>query len=93
MGWVTYRRATEEDKEILNTRLRAFCERHGIELGYSGLSDDPDNDYREPLEAAIHWAEESPERMQLLRNVWRRAVKEPRADIGIAWGYIGRQSE
>jgi len=89
MAWSVIRRATEEDRELLEERAEAFCQRHDIpvEARDSAIQEadwfvEPRNDDDEGQRIE----------RQYLKRLWlrvvRRALNHPWAD-GIAWDTVG----
>lgn len=94
MAWVTIRKATEEDYDILEERAGQFLERHGLERTewhttyvdavecHICVSNNPFYDYGTATREGIMY----------LRCLWhrivRRALNHPWAE-GIAWDCVG----
>jgi len=98
MGWMTIRRATNEDVEALNKAAEKFVEKHGLTDSRLWSKDDLADGYYIAVENFFDfdnrpggdnaWARE--------RKLWKaqvkRTLKEPTAQ-GIAYGYVGYHAD
>lgn len=109
MGWICYRRATEEDYVRLDERARAFAKRHQIEgavaemtWGYSEREMAESGAYYGGLVGALEChtrpgvSDVEAYDWGYLRQLWRqifRRAVDSHRATGIAWGHIGRDGE
>ena len=84
MGWSTIRKATQEDKELLEQKAQEYCDRHKIVV-----------DFDTALETITYHVNyggyiPDPNCLNIKRN-WKRIVERlfGKGAEGIAYGYIG----
>lgn len=93
MAWSITRKATDEDREKLEARAKAFVKRHN-------LSDDIYLDsWVEQVQGSISWLlqGDGDELDNLdgkrLERLWKRIANRAIGDDGIAHGYVGHDAE